>query len=77
MLCCVPTTRTQVYLTQAQRQRIDTPAEVEGVTLAEIVRRTLDAYLDEASPDPPPALTTTYAADPRAAAPARDEWAGG
>ena len=67
-------TRTQVYLTEEQRTRIDTLAAAEGVTMAEIVRRALDAYLDEESPDPRPALAATFGADPYAAAPSRDEW---
>jgi len=74
MLCCMPATRTQVYLTEEQRRRLDALAEAEGVTMAEIVRRALDAYLDEESPDPRPALAATFGADPRAAAPSRDEW---
>jgi hypothetical protein len=74
MLCCMPATRTQIYLTEEQRRRLDALAEAEGVTMAEIVRRALDAYLDEESPDPRPALAATFGADPRAAAPSRDEW---
>ncbi len=54
MLCCMPATRTQVYLTEEQRQRIDALAEAEGITMAEVVRRALDAYLDEENPDPRP-----------------------
>ena len=67
-------TRTQVYLTGEQRQRIDALADAEGVTLAEIVRRALDAYLDDEYPDPVGALAATFGADPDAAVPARDEW---
>ena len=74
MLCCMPATRTQVYLTEGQRRQIDALAEAEGVTMAEIVRRALDAYLDEESPDPQLALAATFGADPGAAAPSRDEW---
>jgi len=74
MLCCMPATRTQVYLTEQQRRRIDTLASAEGVTMAEIVRRALGAYLDEECPDPRPALAATFGADPDAAAPSRDKW---
>jgi len=77
MLCCMPATRTQVYLTEEQRRQIDALAEAEGVTMAEIVRRALDAYLDEESPDPQLALAATFGADPGAAAPSRDEWGRG
>jgi predicted transcriptional regulator len=77
MLRCMSATRTQVYFTEEQRRRLDTLAEAEGVTIAEIVRRALDAYLDEENPDPRPALAATFGADPGAFAPSRDEWARG
>lgn len=67
-------TRTQVYLTDEQRQKIDEIARAEGVTLAEVVRRALDAYL-AAERDTDAALAATFGADPDAAAPGRDEWA--
>ncbi len=66
-------TRTQVYLTDQQRQRIDELAESEGVTMAEIIRRALDGYLNE-HPDPRAALAATFGAAPDAAVPSRDEW---
>jgi predicted DNA-binding protein len=66
-------TRTQIYLTEEQRRRIDEIAEADGLTMAEVIRRALDAYLPE-SPDPTPVLAATFGADPDAAAPARDEW---
>jgi hypothetical protein len=67
-------TRTQVYLTAEQRQRIDALADAEGVTMAEIVRRALDAYLNDEHPDPVPALAATFGAAPEATVPSRDEW---
>ncbi|MDP2622836.1 MAG: CopG family transcriptional regulator [Actinomycetota bacterium] len=67
-------TRTQVYFTEAQRRRIDALAEAEGVTMAEIVRRALDVYLQGEMLDPRPALAVTFGVDPAAAAPIRDEW---
>ena len=67
-------TRTQVYLTDEQRQRIDALAEVEGVTMAEIIRRALDVYLKDENPDPELALTATFGAAPDASVPNRDEW---
>jgi len=65
--------RTQVYLTDQQRQRIDELAESEGVTMAEIIRRALDGFLDE-QPDPHAALAATFGAAPDATVPSRDEW---
>jgi hypothetical protein len=70
-------TRTQVYLTEEQRRRVDALAAAAGLTMAEIVRRALDAYLDDESPDPGPALAATYGADPSATAPNREEWGRG
>jgi len=66
-------TRTQVYLTTEQRRMIDEIARAEGVTLAEVIRRALDVYLDTER-DPAPALATTFGADPEARAPSRDDW---
>ncbi|CAN5839132.1 hypothetical protein BH23ACT10_BH23ACT10_20500 [soil metagenome] len=74
MLCCMPATRTQVYLTADQRRGIDQVAETEGVTLAEVVRRAVDAYLADNHPDADTALAVTFGADPHASAPDRDEW---
>ena len=63
-------TRTQVYLTDDQRARIDRVAAAAGVTMAELIRRALDEYLGEA--DPAAALHATFGADPTAEAPSRD-----
>jgi predicted DNA-binding protein len=67
-------TRTQIYLSDEQRRRIDELAMVEGVTMAEVIRRAVDAYVVEGKPDPSHALEVTFGADPAAAAPSRDEW---
>lgn len=66
-------TRTQVYLSEDQRRLIDEIAQVEGVTLAEVVRRALDAYL-QAERNTGAALASTFGADPEASMPSRDEW---
>ncbi len=66
--------RTQVYLTDEQRQRVDALAEHEGVTMAEIIRRALDVYLKDENPDPELALAATFGAAPDATVPDRDEW---
>ncbi len=67
-------TRTQVYLTDEQRQRIDALAGVQGLSMAEIIRRALDDYLAQAQPDPAEALASTFGAAPDATKPDRDEW---
>ena len=74
MLRCMPATRTQVYLTPEQRQRIDAVAAAEGITLAEVVRRALDLYLAAEVPDPAGALSRTFGAVPDIAPPDRREW---
>ena len=69
-------TRTQIYLTQEQRDRIDEVARAEGITMAEVVRRALTTYLGPGD-DPRLALAETFGADPDATAPPRDEWVRG
>ena len=74
MLCCMSATRTQVYLTEQQRQRIDELAGIEGVTLAEIVRRALDAYFLSYIPDASECFSRTFGAVTDIEVPSRDEW---
>ena len=66
-------TRTQVYLTAEQRRKIDEIRQADGLTLAEVVRRALDAYL-ETERDSSSALAETFGADPGAQTHSRDEW---
>ena len=66
-------TRTQVYLTEEQRARIDRAARARGVTMAEIIRTALDEYLDDDA-DPALALTATFGVDPQISPPSREEW---
>jgi len=73
-MCCMSATRTQIYLSQAQREAVDRAAEADGVTMAEFIRRALDSYLKDRQPDPTPALATTFGAAKDATAPSRDEW---
>lgn len=66
--------RTQIYLTDEQRARIDELASRRDLTMAEVVRRALDAYLDLDDD-----LDATFGVAPklRDAVPSRDEWARG
>ena len=66
-------TRTQVYLTEEQRRKVDQLADSEGVAMAVIIRRALDDYLTDDA-DATTALTATFGAAPAATAPSRDEW---
>lgn len=65
--------RTQIYLTEEQRVRVDLAAEALGVTMAELIRRAIDDYLGDEI-DPSSALASTYGADPEASVPSRDSW---
>ncbi len=77
MFRCTSATRTQIYLTEDQRARIDEIVRAEGVTLAEVIRRALDDYLARTPTDPGPALSSTFGADPAIEVPSRDEWGRG
>lgn len=66
-------TRTQVYLRDDQRQRIDRAAKAQGVTMAELIRRAVDTYLADEL-DPSTALSSTFGAQPDLTVPSRDEW---
>lgn len=67
-------TRTQIYLTSAQRDQLDALGHREGKALAELVREAVDAYLAHVEPDCEPALDATYGALPKLDVPSRDEW---
>lgn len=66
-------TRTQIYLTEDQRRRIDSVAAAKGLTMAEVVRRAVDDYLDD-EPDADKALASTFGVAPDAEVPSRDTW---
>lgn len=66
--------RTQVYLTQEQRRRLDERRRRERRSMAELVREALDAYLADRGFDPAQALDATFGALPRLNVPSRDEW---
>ena len=67
-------TRTQVYLPEDLRRRIDERARLEGKTLAEVVRDALARYLGEPVEDLASALESTFGSVPDAWAPPRGEW---
>lgn len=66
-------TRSQIYLTEEQRTRIDKVSETEGIPMAEVVRRALDQYLGD-DVDASEALRATFGAAPDATSPSRDKW---
>jgi predicted DNA-binding protein len=63
--------RTQIYLRDEQRARLDEIAARRNLTMAEVVRRAIDSYL-QADDD----LDATFGAASgiRVAVPSRDEW---
>lgn len=67
-------TRTQIYLTQEQRDRLEALREREGKSLAEVVREAIDVYLENSPIDPSAALEATFGALPDLEVPDRDEW---
>ncbi len=69
----MPATRTQIYFTEEQRDRIDRAAAARGITMAELVRQAVDEYLSDEI-DPAEALAATFGAAPEAAVPSRDDW---
>lgn len=63
--------RTQIYLSDEQRARIDAVAARTNVTMAEVVRRAVDAYVEV---EDDLAATFGAASGIRTAVPSRDEW---
>jgi Mlc titration factor MtfA (ptsG expression regulator) len=70
----MPATRTQIYLTEEQRRRLDAWAKREGKTLAQVIRDAVDAYVAEDPPDLEAVLRESFGSMPDLEAPSRDEW---
>jgi hypothetical protein len=67
--------RTQVHLTQKQRQALETRRKREGKTLAAVVRDAVDAYVAaDVSSDRQTILDRTFGSIPDLEVPSRDEW---
>jgi Arc/MetJ-type ribon-helix-helix transcriptional regulator len=75
-------TRTQVYLTQEQRDRIEELRSRDGRTLAEVIRTALDEYLathgrqaeERERAETQRVFDETFGAFPDFQVPPRDEW---
>jgi hypothetical protein len=74
LLLYMPATRTQIYLTADQRERLDRLVQRRGVPLAAVVREAVARYLDEVEPDLHEALSMTFGSMPELEVPSRDEW---
>ncbi len=70
----MPSTRTQIYLTDDQRRRLDARGRRSGAPMARMIREAVDAYLAEDRPDPQGALDETFGTLPDLEVPGRDEW---
>ena len=67
-------TRTQIYLTDDQRRRLDVRGRQTGAPLARMIREAVDAYLADDRPDTDAALDETFGTLPDLQPPDRDEW---
>jgi len=67
-------TRTQIYLTERQRARLDELGRQEDKSLAELIREAVDLYLERGPVDLHQALSETFGASPRLEVPDRSEW---
>jgi len=70
----VTSTRTQIYLTDRQRRRLDEICRRRGITLAEAVRDAVDAWVEHGVMSCDEALDVTYGRAPDLDVPSRDEW---
>lgn len=67
-------TRTQIYLTDDQRRRLDARGRQNGAPMARLIREAVEAYLADDKADVEAALEETFGATPDLELPDRDEW---
>ena len=70
----MPSTRTQIYLTDDQRRRLDARGRRAGAPMARLIREAVEAYLAEDTVDLEAALDETFGTLPELELPSRDEW---
>lgn len=70
----MPSTRTQIYLTDDQRRRLDARGRRTGAPMARMIREAVDVYLADDGPDARAALDETFGTLPDLELPSRDEW---
>jgi hypothetical protein len=66
--------RTQIYLTQDQRTKLDELRRRERKTLAHVIREAIDAYLGNRPTDVDEMLEASFGSMPDLEGPFRDEW---
>lgn len=70
----MPSMRTQIYLTEDQRRRLDARGRRAGAPMAKLIREAVDAYLTDDRPDADTVLDETFGSLPDLEIPARAEW---
>jgi hypothetical protein len=70
----MPSTRTQIYLTDEQRRRLDVRGRKAGAPMAKLIREAVEAYLVDDKIDLEAALDETFGTLPELELPSRDEW---
>jgi metal-responsive CopG/Arc/MetJ family transcriptional regulator len=70
----MPSTRTQIYLTDDLRRRLDQRGRRTGAPMARMIREAVEVYLAEDRPDVQSALDETWGVLPSLELPSRDEW---
>ncbi|MEO8625073.1 MAG: ribbon-helix-helix domain-containing protein [Candidatus Limnocylindrales bacterium] len=73
----MPSTRTQIYLTDEQRRRLDARGKKAGAPMARLIREAVEAYLVDDKVDIEAALDETFGTLPELELPSRDEWNSG
>ncbi|HEY6607603.1 MAG TPA: ribbon-helix-helix domain-containing protein [Candidatus Limnocylindria bacterium] len=71
----MPSTRTQIYLTDEQRRRLDARGRRTGAPMARMIREAVDALLADDAPETQAALDETFGTVPELEIPDRSEWA--
>jgi predicted DNA-binding protein len=66
--------RTQLYLTDEQRRRLDVMGKRKHKKMAEMVREAVTVYLAGSGADLETALAATFGSMPDLDVPSRDEW---
>ena len=70
----MPSTRTQIYLTDDQRRQLDARGKRTGAPMARMIREAVDAYLADDRPDLDAVLDETFGSLPDMELPSREEW---
>lgn len=70
----MPSIRTQIYLTDDQRRRLDARGRRTGAPMARMIREAVDVYLADDGGDVQAALDDTFGTLPDLEPPGRDEW---